>query len=48
MVSIAGVDLIVPLYDHPMRVSLIISPESPTRPTRGMVLVAPRSPAAEF
>jgi hypothetical protein len=40
-VTIAGIDLIPPPADNPDRVSLIISPESETRPTRGMVLVAP-------
>lgn len=40
-VTIAGIELIPPPADNPDRVSLIISPESATRPTPGMVLVGP-------
>jgi len=40
-IEIAGIDQIPPPIDQPNRVSLIVSPESPTRPTRGMLLIAP-------
>lgn len=41
VITIAGVDLIAPPPDNPNRVSLIISSDSPTRPARGVVLIAP-------
>jgi hypothetical protein len=41
LVTIAGIDLIPPPPDAPNRVSLVVSPDSPTRPTPGMVLISP-------